>query len=60
VLFDVIELLDDTLAREACNKINVTDDIIIQEIQSSTLSPIFYNIKDRAYIVKDFIIKYEA
>lgn len=59
VLFDFIDALNTAIAREACNKINTIDNLTILEIQSSTLSPIFYNEKKRAYIVKDFIFQYE-
>lgn len=59
VLFDIIDELNTIMAREACNKIDVVDTIRVREIESNTLSPIFYNQKNRAYIVKDFIFKYE-
>lgn len=58
VLFDVVDELNNILAREVCNKINELNGLSIQNIFSDTLSPIFYNLKNRPYIVKDFIIEY--
>jgi hypothetical protein len=58
VLFDVIDELNNVFAREVCNKINNLDGLLIQNVYSDILSPIFYNLKNRPYIVKDFIIEY--
>ena len=60
VLIDIVDLLDDEIARVACNKIDFVNNTRVLDVVSSTLSPIFYNEKNRPYIVKDFIFTYVA
>lgn len=60
VLMDIIQVLDDSIAKEMCNKLHVAWNVTLQEVLSDSRSPIFYNEKNRPYIVKDYLFRYYA
>lgn len=59
VLYDIIDALNDSIVNEWCSKIPVWDnDFIMNSITESTISPIFTDQKNRAYIVKTYLFNY--
>ena len=59
VLYDIMDTITNAIVNEWCAKIpNWDDEFVMNSIIESTISPIFTNESNRAYIVKDYIFNY--
>lgn len=60
VLFDIIDILNEEIANEGCTKIPDWDWITVRRVTELSPSPIAYNTKNRAVMVKQYLFTYYA
>jgi len=58
VLYDIIDKTTNSICNEWCSKISQRDWFIVNSISENSISPIFTNEMNRAYIVKDYLFNY--
>jgi len=58
IIYNIIDAITNTIVSEWCSKISNWNDIIVTSISEDTISPIFTDNENRAFIVKDYLFNY--
>ena len=59
-LFDIIDVINEEIVNEGCSKISDWDWIKVKRVTELSPTPIWYNTKNRAIIVKQYLFTYYA
>jgi len=60
VLYDIVDILNDEIADEGCQKIDNWDGVLMNRVTELSTSPIVYNTKNRPVLVKQYLFTYYA
>lgn len=58
VLMDIVDSINNSICNEECQKIEDRGDVSVFSVIEDVQSPIFYTVKNRPYIVKDYLFYY--
>jgi hypothetical protein len=60
LLFDIIDELNEQIVDEGCQKIADWDGVDVRKVTEASVTPIVYNTKNRAVVVKQYLFTYYA